>query len=144
MPMRLGIHRIRLGRNGRQRSTSIDRCLGIVLAPVEPVVLDGIEMFETHAGRRAVDRTTAEVPFAAVHIIHHQLSARTLVQSCFVVVIEGSIELQLLFGPWQPSAKNSHGFTIGSDYQYDRFRPDTVINEPLSNDLVERERAVAP
>ena len=47
----------------------VDRCVGMVIAPVEPVVLEGRETLQTFALRWAGDGATLEIPFAGCRTV---------------------------------------------------------------------------
>src|SRR5262249_33858648 len=82
------------------------RGLRVVVAPIEPVVLDHVEVLQAYGLRRTRDGAALEVPGATGGAVHEQAVRR---------IVRGAVEIGRGTHARNAGAKGAHGFTIRSD-----------------------------
>src|SRR3954468_13956268 len=84
-------------------ANSVDGGIGVIFAPIEPVILHRVHLFETSAFQLAFHPTAVEVPPAARRGVHEETSA-------FVY----AIKLRIARCVGQTTAKRANRTAVGS------------------------------
>ncbi len=83
-------------------------CVWMIVSPVEPIIFQRVDRSQTRTGAFSFNRAAGEIPFTARFGIYKAIG---------YLVVFRSRRL-----PWQAGLKSPYRFTIGAEYQQNRFR----------------------
>src|SRR5256885_4608818 len=102
-----------------KNSAPVNRCVRMIVPPVEPVVLDGRQRLQTFPGGASRYGAALEIPLAGFHRVHQQ-EIRTPM-----------LTKELDLGTIQSAPKRAYRFSVRSGHQQHRVSAHPVLNRTL-------------